>query len=184
MQSVARGQSRRSSGETPSDRSLRGESRRSDGTATTLHSSRADLAVFQNCPASGTSVRRWGLGRLLLPLAFDLEKSRDMVGARRMARASRAHQTSSWHWSRIGMGLLCAQNVLPNSADSDGKRASWCSHVTLSTGRPSTGLFATAGETASRTLPMRCIRDAGVPQAAAGLCLESCLRWHVRASPW
>jgi hypothetical protein len=56
-----------------------------------------------------------GLCRSLLPLAFDLEKSPDIVGARLTARATRAHPTSSWHWSRIGMGLLCAQKVLATS---------------------------------------------------------------------
>ena len=53
-----------------------------------------------------------GLCRLPLSLAFDLEKSPDMVGGMRTARASRAHPTSSRHWSRIGMGLLCAQDAL------------------------------------------------------------------------
>ena len=53
---------RRSACETPSDRSLRGERRRSDGTATTLRSSRADLAVFRACHALGTSSRRWSCG--------------------------------------------------------------------------------------------------------------------------
>jgi hypothetical protein len=48
---------RRSAGETPSDRSLRGERRRSDGKATTLRSSRADLAVFRGCHEFGTSMR-------------------------------------------------------------------------------------------------------------------------------
>jgi len=38
-----------------------------------------------------------------------------VVGARLTARATRAHPTSSWHWSRIGMGLLCAQKVLATS---------------------------------------------------------------------
>jgi hypothetical protein len=75
-----------------------------------------------------------GLGRSLLPLSFDLEKSSDVVGARRMVRASRAHPTSSRHWSRIGMGLR--GKFSPNPAHSDGKRASGCSHVTLSIGRP------------------------------------------------
>jgi hypothetical protein len=51
---------RRSAGETPSDPSLRGESRRSDGTATTLRSSRANLAVFRAYHAFGTSSHRWG----------------------------------------------------------------------------------------------------------------------------
>ena len=58
--SRAASQSRRSSGEAPSDRSLRGERRRSDGTATTLRSCRADLAAFRGFHALGTSMRRWG----------------------------------------------------------------------------------------------------------------------------
>jgi hypothetical protein len=38
-----------------------------------------------------------------------------MVAAMRMARASRAHPTSSWHWPHIDMGLLFAQKVLAKS---------------------------------------------------------------------
>ena len=34
------------------------------------------------------------------------------------------------------MGLLCAQKLSPHLAYADGRRASGCSHVTLSTGRP------------------------------------------------
>ncbi len=56
----AASQSRRSAGENPSDRLLRGERRRSDGKATTLRSSRADLAEFRGWHALGTSVRCWG----------------------------------------------------------------------------------------------------------------------------
>jgi hypothetical protein len=107
-----------------------------------------------------------GLCRSLLPLDFDLETSADMVGARRKARASRAHPTSSWHWSRIGMGLLCAQK--PHLAHSDRKRASGCSHATSKHRAASAGLLATAGEPASCMFLMPCIRDARVPQAAAG----------------
>ena len=51
---------RRSARETPSYRSLRGESRPSDGKATTLFSSRAELAVCRACHALETSMRRWG----------------------------------------------------------------------------------------------------------------------------
>ena len=58
--SHAASQARRSAGETPSDRSVRGESRRSDGKATTLRSSRADLAVIRAYHALGTSSHRWG----------------------------------------------------------------------------------------------------------------------------
>ena len=32
-----------------------------------------------------------------------------------MTRTSRTHPTTSWHWSRLGMGLLCAQKVLAES---------------------------------------------------------------------
>ena len=32
-----------------------------------------------------------------------------------MTRTSRTHPTTSWHWSRLGMGLLCAQKVLAKS---------------------------------------------------------------------
>jgi hypothetical protein len=71
-------------------------------------------------PYSGPTMRlgcqsSLGLCRSLPPLAFDLEKSPDIVGARRKARASRLHPTSSWHSSRNGMGLLCAQKVLATS---------------------------------------------------------------------
>ena len=57
IMSHAARQSRRSAGETPSDRSLQGERRRSDGKATTLRSSRADMAVFR---AFGASMRLSG----------------------------------------------------------------------------------------------------------------------------
>jgi hypothetical protein len=106
------GHYRGSAGKTPSDRSLRGESRRSDGTATTLRSSRADLAVFRGCHAFVTSVRRWGCaGRSYPSHATRTSRSEATAGARSMTRASRAHPTSNWHWSPIGMDLLCAQNV-------------------------------------------------------------------------
>jgi hypothetical protein len=80
--SHAASQSRRSAGETPSDRSLRGERRRSDGKA----SSDAAFIPRRACglPWLGRSL---GLCRSLLPLAFDLEKSSGMVGARRLARS-------------------------------------------------------------------------------------------------
>jgi hypothetical protein len=176
-------QSRRSARETPSDRSLRGESRRSDGKATTLRSSRADLAVFRRCHAFGTSMRRWGCaGRSYL--SHSTSRSPATWWKRGAWRASRAHPTSSWHWSRIGMGLPSAQKVLAKSADSDGNRASRCSLVTSKHRAASAGLLATAGEPASCMFLMRCIRDARVPQAAAGMRLERRLRWHVHALPW
>jgi hypothetical protein len=124
--SLAASPSRRSACETPSDRSLRGESRRSDGTATTLRSSRADFAGFRGCRAFGTSMRRWGCAGRSYPSHWssrsprtwwergELEKSPDMVGARRMARARRADPTPSWHGSHIGM-CLYAQKVIAKS---------------------------------------------------------------------
>ena len=45
----------------------------------------------------------------------------------------------------------------------------------------SAGLLATVGAPASCTFLMRCIRNARIPQAAAGLRLERRRRWHVRA---
>ena len=126
-----------------------------------------------------------GLCRSLIPLAFDLEKSSDMVGAKRMARASRAPPTSTWHWSRIGTGLLCAtrRSFSLNPAYSDGTRVSGCSHDSKHRAA-SAGLFATAGEPASCTFLMRCIRDARVQQAEAQACVWNaasagpCVRYH------
>ena len=77
------------------------------------------------------------LCRSLLPLAFDLEKSPDMVGARRTARASRARRTSSRHWSRMHWyrSAVAERNRQTYSAwhIRIGNRASeaGCSHVTL-----------------------------------------------------
>jgi len=62
----------------------------------------------------------------------------------------------------------------------DGRRASGCSHATSKHRAASAGLLATAGEPASCTFLMPCIRNARVPQAAAGLRLRSRLSWHVR----
>jgi hypothetical protein len=116
-----------------------------------------------------------GLCRSLIPLAFDLDKSSDMMGARLVARASRAHPTSSWHWSR--------RTFPPNTADSDGKRVSGCSHVTRGHPAASAGLFPTAGEPASGMLIMSYIRVhasrskqlACVWTAASG---GTCARYH------
>ena len=66
----------------------------------------------------------------------------------------------------------------------DGKRASGCSHATLSTGRPLPPALAAAGEPASDVLLMPCIRDARVQQAAAQACVwnaasdGTCVRHH------
>jgi len=160
-------QSRRSACKSPSDRSLRGESRRSDGKATTLRSSCSDLAVFRDyhCACVWDVHASLGLCRSLLPLAFDLDKSRDKVGARRMReQVATAHPASSWHWSRINMGLMCAQKFLAKSGI-----FGWLTRVQMlardSRHRtPSAGRFATAGEPTSCTFLMPCIRDAvGAP---------------------
>ena len=72
----------------------------------------------------------------------------------------------------------------PHLAYSDRKRASGCSHATSKHRAASAGLLATAGEPASDMFIMPCIRDARVPQAAAGLRLKKatstgpCVRHH------
>jgi hypothetical protein len=180
----AASQARQSAGESPSDRSLRGERRRSDGKATTLRSSRADLAAFWAYRALGTSLRRWGCA----------------------GRSHPSHSTSrspptSWErgaWieqvapiqpqAGIGRALVWAcfvrRKFSPHLAYSDRKRASGCSHATSKHRAASAGLLATAGEPASCMFLMPCILDARVPQAAAGLLPERRFRWRVRASPW
>ncbi len=104
--SHAASQARRSARATPSDRSLRGE-RRQNGDDAALMLRRSGSIPGLSCAWDVHA--SLGLCRSLLPLALDLEKSPDMMGARRKARASRAHPTKNWHWSRIGMGSLCAQ---------------------------------------------------------------------------
>jgi hypothetical protein len=83
---------RRSACETPSDRSLRGESRRSDRKATTLRSSRADLAASRGYHAFGTSVRRWSCAGRSYP-SHSTSRSPAMWWERvaMLARASRTH---------------------------------------------------------------------------------------------
>ena len=66
----------------------------------------------------------------------------------------------------------------------DGRRASGGSHATSKQRAASAGLFATAGEPASCTFLMPCIRDARIQQEAAGMRLERRLRWPMRALPW
>ena len=133
---LAASQARRSAAEAPSDRSLRGESRRSDGTATTLRSCRADLAVFRGCHALGTSVRRWGCAGRSYP---SHSTSRNPPtwwerGARRGQVAPIRPEAG------VGRVLVWAcfvrRKFWPHLAYLDGERASGCSHVTPSTGRP------------------------------------------------
>jgi len=181
---LAASQARRSAAEAPSDRSLRGESRRSDGTATTLRSCRADLAVFRGCHALGTSVRRWGCAGRSYP---SHSTSRNPPtwwerGARRGQVAPIRPEAG------VGRVLVWAcfvrRKFWPHLAYLDGERASGCSHATSKHRAASAGLFATAGEPASGTFLMRCIRYARIPQAAVGMRLERRLSWHVRALPW
>ena len=78
-----------------------------------------------------------GLCRSHLPLAFDLDKSPDMVGARQ-------HGASKSRPSNLKLSLVAYRYgpaVCPGRSRhiwhiADGKRASGCSHVALSTGRP------------------------------------------------
>jgi hypothetical protein len=126
-----------------------------------------------------------GLCRSLLPLAFDLEKPSDMVGARRMARASLTHPTSSWccvaYWYELASCALSSRCIWHIA---DGKTRVWVLAHDSKHRAASAGLLATAGEPASDMFIMPCIRDARVQQAAAGLRLERRLSWHVRALPW
>ena len=73
-----------------------------------------------------------GLCRSHLPLAFDLEKSSDVEGARRMAQPRRAHPTSKL--ALVAYLVRACYVCRTFSGILDGKRASRCSHVTLSTG--------------------------------------------------
>jgi hypothetical protein len=180
--SHAASQSRRSSGETPSDRSLRGERRRSDGKATTLRSSRADLAAFWGCHALGTSMRRWGCAGRSYP-----SHSRP----RRVQRSSgsEAHGASKSRQSNFKLALVaywygpavCAGRSRYIWHIADGKRASGCSHVTLSTGRPlpacsrrlasllaACSLCYAYGMHASRRQQQACVMNA----AADGTCVR------------
>ena len=182
--SLAASPARRSAGESPSDRSLRGERRRSDGTATTLRSCRADLAEFRACRALGTPMRRWGCAGRSYP-----SHSTSRSPPTSWERGSRREQLAPIQpQAGIGRVLVWAcfvrRNFSPHLAYSDRNRASGCSHVTSKHRAASAGLLATAGEPASGMFIIKCIRDARVPQAAAGLRLEHRLRWHVRASPW
>ena len=124
-------QADQSAGETPCDRSLRGESRRSDGTATTLRSSRADLAVFRGFHALGTSMRRGGCAGRSYP-----SHSTSRSPPTWWERCARREQVAPIR-PEAGIGRVlvwtCFRHIWHIT---DGRRASGCSHVTLSTGRP------------------------------------------------
>ncbi len=68
----------------------------------------------------------------------------------------------------------------PKLPYSDGRHDSRCAHATVSTGQP---LPAYSRQLVSLPFITSCIREARVPPAEAGLCLESRLRLHVRALP-
>ena len=170
--SLAASPARRSAGESPSGRSLRGERRRPDGTATTLRSCRGDLAAFRDPHAFETSMRRGVCADRSYP-SHSTSRSEAMWwgrGARREQLAPIQPQAG------IGRVLVWAclmrRKFSPHLAYSDRKRASGCSHATSKHRAASAGLLATAGEPASCTLLMPCVRDARVPQAAAGLRLK------------
>ena len=180
----AASQSRRSAGETPSDRSLRGERRRSHGKAATLRSSRADPAAFRGYHASGTSMRRWGCAGRSYP-SHSTSRSPPTSWERGSRREQLAPIQPQAGIGRVLVWACCVRRKFsPHLAYSDRKRASGCSHATSKHRAASAGLLATAGEPASGKFLMPCIRDARVPLAAAGLRLERRLRWQVRALTW
>ena len=83
---------------------------------------------------------RWGCAGRSYPSHSNLEMSSDMMGERGAWREQVcANPTSSGiHWSQIGMGLLCAQNILSQLQQirMRNARPGARSHVNLSTGRP------------------------------------------------
>ena len=105
---------------------------------------------------------------------------------------SEAHGASKSRPSNLKLALVacwygpavCAVSSRHIWHIADGRRASGCSHATSKHRAASAGLLATAGEPASCTVIMPCMRDARVQQAAAGMPLERRLRWHVCALPW
>jgi hypothetical protein len=134
--SHAASQSRPSACETPSDRSLQGERRRSDGKATTLRSSRSDLAVFRSFHAFGTSMRLWGCAGRSYP-SHSTTRSPAMWWERGSWREQVAPIQPQ---AGTGRGSVWAcfvrRKLSPNPASSDGKRSSRCSHVTRSIRQP------------------------------------------------
>ena len=164
INSHAARQARQSAGETPIDRSLRGERRRSDGKASTLRSSRADLAAFRAYHASalGTFSHRRGCAG---PSRSHPSHSFSISPPTSWERGERREQVASIQpQAGIGRVLVWAcfvrRKFSPHLAYSDRKRASGCSHATSKHRAASAGLLATAGEPASCAFLMRCIRDA------------------------
>ena len=118
------------------NRSRRGERRRSDGKATTLRSCRGDLAAFRGFHAFWTSVRRGGCADRSYPTHSTSRRPRTW-----WERVARREQVAPIRpEAGIGRVLVWAYFVrrkfLPHLAYSDGKRASRCSQVALSTAQP------------------------------------------------
>ena len=174
---------RRSAGETPSDRSLRGERRRSDGKSTRLRSCRADLAAFRDPHAFGTSMRHWGCAGRSYP-SYSTSRSPPTSWERGSQREQLAPIQPQACIGRVLVWACCVRRKFsPHLA-----YCGWYTRVRVlardSKHRAaSAGLLTTAGEPASGMFIIKCIRDARVPQAAAGLRLERRLRWQVRALP-
>ena len=109
-------------------------SRRSDGKATTLRSSRADLAVFRACHAFGTSLRRWGCAGRSYP-SHSTSRSPPTCG-------SEAHGASKSRPPNLKLAsvaywyghAVCADRSRQIRRIADCKRASGCPNVTLGTG--------------------------------------------------
>ena len=179
----AASQARQSAAETPSDRSLRGESRRSDGTATTLFSSRAEPAVFRACHALETSMRRWGCAGRSYP-SHSTSRNPPTWWERGARRGQVAPIRPEAGIGRVLVWACCVRSKFsPHLANSDGERASGCSHVTLSTARPlpaysrrlvslqaARSLCHAYGMHASRRQQQACVWNA----ASAG----TCVRYH------
>ena len=136
-----------------------------------LHPAPIKIAVFRCCFCVWSVHASLGLCRSLLPLALDLETSSDVVGAR--------------HQDGIGRGSIWAccvrRKFSPNSAYSDGKRASGCSHRTSQHRAAAASLSATAGACkaacslchaywmhASRRQQQACVWNA----ASGGMCVR------------
>jgi hypothetical protein len=143
---------------------------------------------------SGPAMR---LGRPVVVWAGQIAPT-PRIRPREVARrgGSEAHGASNSRPSDLKLALVAYWYGLALGAGSsrhiwhiaDGKRASGCSHVTLSTGRPpSTERPMPAYSRRLVSLQVArsiCIRDGRVPLAAAGLRLERRLRWQVRALTW
>ena len=125
-------------------------------------------------------MRYWGYAGRSYP-SHSISRSEAMWWGRGSRRERLAPIQPEAGIGRVLVWTCCVRRKLsPHLAYLDRKRASGCSHATSKHRAASAGLFATAGEPASCMFLMPCIRNARVPQAAAGLRLRSRLSWHVR----